>query len=268
MAYNELNINMVGIGKLGIDVANYVQFRHSCIKNVIALASDEDIILAQTEDKYSSYYSLKMKLFEFENTDCINIVTVDASERYECSLAANVCETFAMMNKPCMCIAVMPVKIGEPYYNATVNLDQIDTAQCAIVRLENNLYKDVCDVVFRIIYSFAECADDTALVRVDLNELASDMTGKYLFTSGYMDDITAKAASEYIVSALENYAPFKRCDTVLIFAEVGNNLTEHVLDVLRDNFLSANDFADVKVFAHTSDEHTALEGIVSIFARM
>ena len=93
-----------------------------------------------------------MKLFEFENTDCINIVTVDASERYECSLAANVCETFAMMNKPCMCIAVMPIKIGEPYYNATVNLDQIDTAQCAIVRLENNLYKDVCDVVFRIIY--------------------------------------------------------------------------------------------------------------------
>ncbi len=264
----DFKVNIVGIGKTGIECANYVMGRNDCINDVITLASDEDIVYSHTPYKYNSFYTCKMKLFEYESEECVTVIIVDAKERYECSLAGNVAETMAMMEKPCICISVMPIKVGEIYYNATRNLDQIDSGMCAVVKLENSLYKDAGESVFRIIYSINECLGDYALRPIDYNKMLGELRGKFLYTTGYMDDITSSQASKCIVEALENYAPFKRCDMVRIFIETGDNVTDHIFEIVKNNFLSENDVADIEVYAYASEDYSALEGVVSLMARM
>lgn len=264
----EFKVNMIGIGRTGIECANYVMGRNDCINDVITLASDEDSVYSHASERYNSFYTCKMKLFEYEADDSLTVVVVDAKDRYECSLAGNVAETMAMMEKPCVCIAVMPIKVGEIYYNATRNLDQIDTGMCAVIKLENNLYKDAGEAVFRIIYSINECLGDYALRPLDYKKMCKELTGRFLYTAGYMDDITSSKAVMCVVEALENYAPFKRCDMVRIFAETGDNVTDSIFNILKNNFSSLNDVADIEVYACASEDYSALEGVVSLLARM
>ena len=264
----DFKVNIIGIGKAGIDCANYLSGRNDCIGDVITLASDEDNVLSIAPYKHNSLYTCRMKLFEYEDDDSIALIIVDAKDQSECSLAGNIVETMAMMDKHCIVIAIMPIKVGEIYYNATRNLDQIDTEMCAIIKLENSLYRDAGEAVFRIIYSINECLGDYALRPLDYKKMYSELSGKYLYTTGYMDDITSSKAVACVVEALENYAPFKRCDRVRIFAETGDNVTDHIFDILKNNFSVENDIADIKVYAYASTDYVALEGAVCVLARM